>query len=834
MGAAWTLALRDLRGGLHGLRLLFLCLLLGIATLAAIGSLSSALLAGIGERGQSLLGGDIELRLTHRTATGDERAAFTRLGRVSESARMNAMVTRRDGVKAALGELKAVDGGYPLYGTFDLQGGGDLQQALADHGVVMDPLLAERLGVTTGDGVRIGAQAFTLRGLIALEPDRAGQGFELGPSVIISQRDLAATGLVSPGSLVRYHYRIVYPGDTQPAIDGLNAAFPDAGWQVNDRRNGAPGLSSFIEDLTQFMTLVGLTALMVAGVGVGNGVSAYLETKVRTIATLKSLGADSRLIFQVYLLQVLLVAAAAIALGLAIGTVAPFGIVAVIGDALPVPPRMGVYPLPLAVAAMQGLMIALVFALWPLAQARVTPAARLFRARVEADRQGGRMIPALIVLLALAVVALAVLTAADRELALGFAGAAFGVLLLLRGVGWLAIRLARAAPRPANPTLRMAVANLHRPGAATAQVVMALGLGLTLFATLAVVEANMRAQVDRTLPRTAPDFFFIDIPKTDIDRFKAEIQATPDLKSFEVVPSLRGPITRVNGVPSRDVKAPPEAAWALRGDRGLTYTATLPEGNTVVSGAWWPADYSGPPEISLDDRVAKGLGLKIGDTLTVSVLGVEVTARIANTRMIDWESLGFNFVMLFAPGTLESAPHTYMATVDVPPAQEPAVFARIARAFPSVATVRMSSVFSQLGALLTQIGTAVRGMASVTLLSGMLVLIGAVVAGRQARSYDSVILKVLGATRRQVLAVMVCEYALLGLATALVAMTLGLAGGWFVTTQILEFEWQLPLGLLAATVALGTVATIGFGLAGAWSVLSARPNAALRSGSGSF
>lgn len=829
MGAAWTLALRDLRGGLHGLRLLFLCLLLGIATLAGIGSLSSALLAGIGERGQSLLGGDIELRLTHRVATPDERAALARLGRVSETARMNAMVASPDGAKASLGEMKAVDEGYPLYGSFDLQGGSDLQASLRNQGVVMDPLLAERLGVKSGDTVRIGAQRFTLRGVIAYEPDRAGQGFELGPSVLISKRDLAATGLVSPGSLVRYHYRIVYPGDPQPAIDRLNAAFPDAGWQINDRRNGAPGLSTFIEDLTQFMTLVGLTALMVAGVGVGNGVSAYLDTKVRTIATLKSLGADSGLIFRVYLLQVLLVAMAATVLGLVLGAVAPFGIVSVIGDALPVPPRMGLYPTPLLVAALQGLMIALVFALWPLAQARVTPAARLFRARVETDRQVGKAIPALIALLALAVVALAVLSAADRLLALGFAGAAFGVLLLLRVIGWGAIRLARAVPRPANPTFRMAIANLHRPGAATPQVVMALGLGLTLFATLAVVEANMRAQVDRTLPRTAPDFFFIDIPKADIDRFTAQIQAIPGLKAVDVVPSLRGPITKVNGVPARDVKAPPEAAWALRGDRGLTYTATLPEGNKVVSGAWWPADYRGPPAISLDDRIAKGLGLKVGDTLTVSVLGVEVTAQIANTRLVDWEALGFNFVMLFAPGTLESAPHTYMATVDVPPAQEASVFREIARDFPSVATVRMSSVFTQLGGLLTQIGAAVRGMASVTLMSGILVLVGAVVAGRQARSYDSVILKVLGATRRQVLSILVCEYALLGLATALVAMVLGLAGGWFVTTEILDFKWQLPLGLLVATVTIGTLATIGFGLAGAWSVLSARPNAALRS-----
>lgn len=826
-------AVRDLRGGLQGLRLLFACLLLGVAAISGIGSLSASVLNGLAEKGQSLLGGDVELRLTHRPANPAELRAFAAFGDVSETARLRAMARNPASGDALLGELKAVDSLYPLYGQLVLADGSALQQRLGQTGAraaVVDPMLADRLGLKVGNSFQIGDGSFIVGGLIEDEPDRANEGFSLGPTVMIAMADLQSTALVQEGSMIRYHYRIRMDAgaDPQAAIEQLNSDFPNAGWRALDRTNGAPGVRRFVEQIGQFLTLVGLTALMVAGVGVGNGVAAYLGRKTGSIATLKSMGASASLIFKLYLVQIALVTAAAIVLGLLVGAGVPALVSGLLSGLLPVSPKAGFYPAPLLVAAVQGLLIALIFALWPLARARATPAARLFRAQVDGEQGPGRAVLVAIVLAIAAIVALAVLAADHKRIALGFVAAAAGVLALLRGVGWLVERTARNAPRQNGPITRMAISNLHRPGSTTAQVVMALGLGLSLFATLAVIEANMRAEIENTVPDTAPAFFFVDIAPDDVPAFRQTVSQYKGAGRLELVPSLRGAVTAVNGVPTAQVKPDDDAAWVLRGDRGLTYTESLPEGNTLVAGDWWPADYAGPPLISLDEEIARGLGIGIGDTVSLSILGVEMTATIANLRRVDWDSLGFNFVFLFAPGTLEKAPHTFMATLEADAQAERDVYRAVNKAFPTVSAVRMKDVIGEVGRLLNQIGAAVRAMSAVTIFSGILVLIGAIVAGRQAKTYDAVILKLLGGTRGQVLKVLALEYLLLGLATSAVAIILGLGAGWFVTTNILDLAWRWPVGLLVSTVLLGALATLALGLAGTWSVLSARPNAVLR------
>ncbi|MEX6724147.1 ABC transporter permease [Parapedomonas caeni] len=828
LGLRW--AVRDLRGGLAGLRLLFICLMLGVAAIAGVGSLSASIVAGLADKGQSLLGGDLELRLTQRTATPAEQQAFGRLGEVSETARLRAMARNPVTGGAQLVELKAVDAAYPLYGRFGLTDARALQPAIRSAGAVIDPLLARRLGLKVGDTVQIGEGRFTVRGLIADEPDRASEGFALGPSVLIAMDDFVSTGLVQPGSLIRYHYRIKMPATVDPAAAeaGLNSRFPEAGWQARNRTRAAPGLERFVDQLGQFLTLVGLTALMVAGVGVGNGVSAYLARKSAAIATWKSLGASSGLIFRVYLLELAMVGGVAILFGLMLGALVPAVGGRLLAEQLPAAPATGLFFWPLFSAAVSGALVALVFALGPLMRARAVPAARLFRDAVE-DRPRMPLAALAVQTLAVAiVVGLAVWGAAQPLLAAGFVAAAGAVLLALRGVGWLVARLAARLPRPRHPVTRLAIANLHRPGAATAQVVMGLGLGLSLFATLAVIEANMTAQIRRTLPDTAPAFFLLDIAPDQVAAFRRTVAAVPGVGAVETVPSLRGPVTHVNGVPAEQLKPAPEVAWILRGDRGLTYTAEVPEGNVVTSGAWWPRDYAGPPLISLDEEVARGLGIGVGDTVSVSVLGVDVTARIANLRRVDWESLGFNFAMLFAPGTLEQAPHTYMATVEAEGDAEPAVFRLVSERYPTVSIVRMKETLVQVGALLGQISVAVRAMGSVTIVAGVLVLIGAIAAGRQAKTYDSVLLKLLGATRPQILASLALEYAVLGLVTGVVALGLGLTGGWFVVTRVLELGWQWAVLPPVLTVIAGAVFTLIIGLAGTWSVLGVRPNQVLR------
>jgi putative ABC transport system permease protein len=827
------LALRDLRGNAGHLRLLVACLVLGVAAIAGVGSLSQAIVSGIQQQGQALLGGDIELRLTNRPMTVDERGAVDALGQVSQSTHLNAMVGPARNDDRLIASLKAVDGSFPLYGAFLLKPARPLQEALAGGGAVMDSDLADRLGLKPGDRLQIGEGQFTLKALIVFDPAKAGEGMNFGPSVYIASRDLDGTGLIQPGSLARYHYRLrSAPSlDVKAAAEKLRSQFPQAGWRVQTRLDGAPSTRRFIENLGQFLLLVGLTSLLVSGLGVANAVSAYLARKTESIATFKSLGATASQMFNLYLIQILLLALPSVLVGLAAGAVLPWLLKGALMEALPVPPVLALFPGALAQAAAFGLLVALVAAWWPLARARQIPAARLFRLHLNPGEGRPPLRFALIMSgLLLLIVALAVLPARDPLFALGVVGVSLASLLLLWGIGFGIRYGASRLPRPRRPLLRLALANLHRPGNVTAAVLGALGLGLTLLATLAVVQGNLGYQLRASLPDKAPTFFFLDIQHDEKARFTETVMAQSGTSGLRFVPSLRGPVTRINDTPVQDYKpANPEEAWMLRGDRGLTYDVELPKGNKLVAGRWWPAGYAGPPLVSVDAESARNVGLKLGDRITVSVLGVDLEARIASLRQVDWSGLNFNFALVYSPGTLDTAPHSLMATLSTDSdATTQALQKKLAKQFPTVSAVRVKDVLGTVTQTIEQVSTAIRATGLVTLVAGVLVLIGAIAASQSAKAYDSVILKVLGASRRQILTAFMLEYALLGLVASLMAVALGLAGGWFVTVQVLELEWHLDWLPLLATIAGGVLLTMIFGLAGTWQALGARPNQLLR------
>lgn len=828
LATLWRIARRDLAARIRGLRLLAVCLFLGVATLAAIGSLTRGITSELETRGQTILGGDVEFGLPQREATPEEMAAFRREGRVSATVRLRAMANAPDG-EALLSELKAIDAAYPLYGTMRLESGERRGPPPAGR-IWIGKDLASRLDLEVGNSVKFGEKAFVVGGIIADEPDRLGEGFTLGPVAIIGLSDLPATRLIQPGSLYESKYRLRLPGSADPEAVGkrLTAAFPDAGWDVTDRSNGAPGTRRFIERMGQFLSLVGLAALVIAGIGVGNGVASYLAGKRPGLATLKILGADSGAVMRIYALQILAVAAAAIILGLAVGALAPTIITAIAGDVLPVKPGLALYPLPLGVSAAYGLLIAVAFALPPLAAARQVPAAGLFRATVDGlARPERRTVLAVGAALA-AIVALAVGTAREPLFALGFVGAAAGLLVLLVGLGWLVRRVASRLPRPRRPLLRLALANLHRPGAATGALVVALGLGLTLFVTLAAIQTSITAEIARTVPQRAPSFFVLDVPRDGAARFRALVAAADPKAEVNLIPALRGSITEFAGQRVDALAQLPEGAWVLRGDRGLTYSAALPQGSALVGGAWWPADYKGPPLVSVEQEVAKSLSLKLGDTLTVNVLGVEVQAKVASFRTVEWDNFGLNYVLVFSPGSFDAAPHNMVATVAVPPAAEAGLARSIPRAFPSASLIAVRDVVTQVTGLLTQMSQAIAAAASIAILAGIAVLIGAIAASRERRVYDSVILKLLGATRGQILGAQGVEYGVLAVVLAVLALGLGLASAWYVVTQLFDFRFAPDPLIVGLTLLGGAGLSFLIGIAGSWPLLSARPARALR------
>lgn len=829
---SWQIARRDLHAGFRGLRLLLVCLFLGVATLATIGSLTASITSELSSRGRVLLGGDVEVAMTQRQASAPERAALAELGTVGDTIRTRAMARRATPATGApdavLTELKGVDTRYPLYGSLTLASGS--YAPLAPDTVLIGKPLAERLLLNPGDRIRYGEAEFRVAGIIADEPDRVGEGFTLGPVAIVSLDGLARTGLLQPGALYETKYRIrLSPGIApKEAVDRLKARFPTAGWEYKDRDRAAPGAVRFFERMGQFLSLIGLAALVIAGIGVSNGVASYLGQKRGSIATFKILGATSGDISRIYLLQIGAATAMAVIAGLTVGALLPVAFVALAGDLLPVAPGMGVYPLPLATSAVYGVLIALAFALPPLARARTHPAAAQLRSGVEGARGIDRRSIFLVAAAGAMVVALALVTAREPMFAAAVLGAVAAVLLVLLGIGALIRWLAARIPRPHRPLLRLAIANLYRPGAQTVALVIALGLALTLFVTLAAIQTSLDAEISRAVPERAPSQFVLDIPSESRDRFAALVKREAPEAKLNIVPSLRGTITAYGKQRVADLATLPEGAWFLRGERGVTYADTLPQGSELVAGQWWPKGYAGPPLVSLDREAARILNLQVGDTMTVSILGREIEARIASLRQVNWDTMGFNYVLVFSPNTLAAAPHSLTSTVDIDAKHEGAVSRALLAAFPSASIIAVREVIGQVREILDQMATAILLSASVAILAGIAVLIGAIAAARQARTYDSVILKTLGATRRQILAAQALEYALLALMLAALALGLGTLAAWYVITGVFEFRWAPDWGIVLATLGIGALLTLGIGLLGSLPVLSVRPAQALR------
>jgi putative ABC transport system permease protein len=824
------LALREMRGGLTGFRVLVACLALGVFAMVAAGSMTRAIQEGLDADAQALLGGDLEVERRYRPPDDDQMALMREVATVARTVDMRAMAIDLNSDGRALVELKSVDDAYPLYGAMELTGGGGLGDALARRngtwGAVADPNLLTRLGVAVGESVRVGEATVEIRDTIAREPDRVASLFSLGPRLMIHHDALPETALIQPGSLVTYDTMLRADRGVSPeAIRArLTETFPEAGWRLRGTEAAAPGLTIFLENLTLYLTLVGLTALLVGGIGVANAARAYLQGRMTTIATLKCLGAPAGVIFRVYLIQIGLLALLGVAIGLAVGVAAPFIAQALFGDWLPVQARVAVYTEPTVLALVSGLLVALVFAVWPLARARDIPALAIFQGTAAQTRRWPRLRYLLGLAVALAVlVALTIASAHEPRFAAVFVAGAAGALVLF-GLAALGVRLLarRAGPLGrGRPGLRLALANLHRPGSATASVVLSLGLGLSVLVIVALIQGNLARQIDERLPREAPSFFFIDIQPHQVEPLKALFAAQEGVGRTAFADMVRGRITGLDGVPVFEAEVHPDARWALRGDRGFTTGDAPPEDATIVRGDWWPAGYDGPPLFSLTEELADGFGLDIGDTLTVNILGREITGKLANTRKVDWGSLRINFTFMVSPNALAGAPRTWIATVRVDESAETALERAVTDAFPNVSAIRVKSALESVRGILETAARAITVAAAVTLAAGGLVLAGAFAAGHARRVYESVVLKVVGATRGALLRGYLLEYGLLGLATGAIAAAVGTAGAWAVVVFVMQGDWLFLPGVVGATVVVCVLLTLGAGYVGTWRALGA-------------
>lgn len=834
----WTLplsaklTLRELRGGISGFYIFVACIALGAMAITAVGTLSSAIQQAISREGRVLLGGDVQASLVHRQATREERRILEAQGKVSEIATLRSMARLPDGSSQALVQIKAVDNAYPLYGAVNFGSGKTLTDIRKPGVVAVERGLLDQLGLKIGDRFRIGGATVQIVAVLIKEPDRLAAGISLGPRVLMSLPTLESTGLAQPGSLIDWRYRVKSTGSATLDGDRLANALPNTGFQIRDRRDPSPGISQSIRRLQDFLTLVGLTALLTGGIGVANSVSAFVERKRKVIAAYKALGASGSLITQSFLIQVLIIALAGIAAGLILGTALPFVAIAAYGAVLPLQLEAGFYPAPLLLATAYGLLIALIFILWPLGRAKQIRAGELLREEIDGPV---RWPPALFAVgsaaSAIILVIMSISLSQQPYIAAIALGAIAATFVLFTGLGYAFRWMTGAIPRPKYPELALALANIAGPAGLTRTVTVSLGAGLSLLTAIALTNASMTAELETQMPKQAPSHFFVGINKKDFQPFSDLISSKAPGSTLNSAPMLRGKLVSLAGKPVSEIDPPDKAKWIFNGDRGLTFSDELPQDSELVEGEWWPKDYSGEPLVSFEAELGKALGLKIGDPITFNVLGRNVTARLANLRTVEWSSLNINFVMIFSSNTLRDAPYNILATLSWPnsdPAGEAEVVRAVATKFPTVTSVRVRDALESVNSLLGKVFTAIRAAGSLTLFSGVLVLAGALSTVRARRIYEAVILKTLGATRRRILLTHMAEYLLLGLATAIFATAVGVGLAYILLTYIIDISFTAPAWALLQATLLAAISMVGFGMFGTLRVLNTKAAPYLR------
>jgi putative ABC transport system permease protein len=829
------LAARELRSGVRGFRIFLACLALGVAAIAAAGSTAEAFRQGLASQAREILGGDLSFGVDNRDFTSAERAAFDRLGVTTYTAAARAMAQAPSGERRLI-SLRGVDARFPLAGTVKLDGAASVAAALADRdgvaGAAVEPALLDRLHLKLGDRFQAGPVTLAARAVLVSEPDGLSRGFALGPRVMVRGEVLARSGLLAPGGLSTRTVRIALPAGQDPRAIGKAtvARFPDAGLQARDRLDAAPGARRLIDQLEYFLGFIGLASLVAGGLGVAGAVSAYLATREPSIAVLKALGADGALIRNLYLVQIGLLAALGVAIGLVVGAVAPLILGQLAGASLPIPALFAVYPWPLAKAGLFGLLAAAAFSLIPLARARRTPPSALFRRSL-----GGRIPLGLetlgAVLAGAGLAALAVATA-PTPLAAGImiAGVAvsFGLLWALGlFAAWGAGKVRRLASGPA----KLGLANLAGPRSAARTASPAIGLGVALLACVVLIQSALLAQVTSVAPRTAPAMVFTEIPGDQAAAFDAEVARaigplTP--RTYLRMPFATGRISGLRGKPVDLETIKPGQRWAFDNDIGLSLLAGEPTDGGLVAGKWWKPGYAGPPLLAINTEIADAAGLKVGDTVTLSILGRDIDARVAVLRKIEFGGFGPNFNLILDTKALEGAELRSVAIARLDKTREAVLTRRLGASFPGVNVISVREQLDAAAALFDRLALAVRGAAAVAGLAGLLVLAGAIAAGARARAREAATLKVLGATRGQILAAYAIEYGAVGLIAGTAGIALGFAAAWPVVVKVFEASWSVDWsGVMVLLAGAAGLSTAG-GLLAAALALAQRPAPVLR------
>ncbi|MEM7046532.1 MAG: FtsX-like permease family protein [Pseudomonadota bacterium] len=822
------LAWRQVRGGWRSMALILTCLAVGVWAVAFIQSLAAGMQEGLRRDGQMILGGDVSVRQIYQPLSTEQVSFLRDWGAVSTVIEFRASVRGTDDA-FALAEVKAVDDAYPLYGTF---GASAPLARLADGQVLVDPVILQQLGLAVGESLTLGDVRLPIAGVITAEPDLlAAANFPLGGRVLVHHSALRDTGLLTEGSLAYYLYRVRFnpsdaPLNAQVAAfeQAVSEAYPDNSWRLRSFERAAPRVQRGLERFAIFMTIIGLTSLTLGGLGIASGVRALVDSSIGAIAVLKCVGGTGRTIFWTYFAQVMILGVVGCGVGVGLGVACSYLTGALLGPFLPLPFVTGLYPGALATAAGYGMLTVAAFSLLPLARVQDVPAQALFRHLLTPPQGRIRMIPLVSTLAVTGVlVASVIIGAPDRDFAAWFVVGAVLSLLLFRALAGLVTRVARASSG-GGFVRRLALSNIYRPGAPTVPVILSLGLGLSVLVAVSLLESNLRFNLTASLPTDAPTHILMDVPP---DRLPAlqDVLAADAARNIDTVPIIRGRIVSVNGVPTDQAVVSREHGWVTRSDRTVTF-ATTPPAEPLLQGRWWD-DEETTPLVSVTMEVIETFAIGLGDRLTVNILGRDITAQIASIREVEWEDMNIAFVMIFNPAALAGAPYRYLVTFQAADA-EGQLQSVLGRTVPGVAVIRIRDVIATALRIVGQLAAGARYVALVAVVTGILVLISALVVSGRQRYHDSVVLKVLGTSRSILTRAFLWEFSIVGLAAGFWAALVGSVAAYGLVRFMFDMTWQWDAQAALLALGVGLLVLLVFGMAFLLRTLRQPAAAALR------
>ena len=839
MTTALKIALRELRGGVKGFRIFVICLALGSMALATISSTKKSINVGLDQKAVEVLGGDISVRITYRFASKNElefikenSSSFTE---TTDFRSMAIISENGTPVDSTLIRVKGVDNNYPLYGEIktipNIMHTDALKKIDGVYGlIVAEPLIA-RLNLVLGDRIQIGNKLFDVRALLLSEPDSGGSSFSFAPRVIAYNKGLIESGLLTLGTMFDTDYKLKAPGvDSRQLKEKAAKLFKQSGMRWKDSSEATPGIDRFVDRLTSFLLLIGMAGLAIGGIGVALSVTVYLERKNVTIATLKTLGASDKVIFNSYFLIILTFAIMGSTLGAFLGALIPIGFGPLLASQFPIPIVFDLYYEPVLNAIFYGILTAIVFSTWPLGKMINNNVSSLIRGTPSQKRVLPHFRYQLLCLLTLLILIFSFSIRSPQPMIsvgvfCGIAVSLVSLVIMARGIKIICSALVSSNIFKRNLRIRLALSSISGPNSEVSLTMLSVGLGLIVLATIGQIDHNLRYNIDNDLKEKAPTFFLLDIQNSQLQNLEDLMLSSGGVSNFSSAPMMRGIISKINGIPAEDFVGD---HWAIRGDRGLTYSEYLPQNGKIIEGEWWAENYNGDPVISFAANEAKEMGLSIGDKITVNVLGRDIVGKITNFRDVNFASMQINFLMMFNPSALETAPHSHIATIYSDDSSEAALLRKISKGYPNITAIPMRDTLTQVSETLSTIASITRLSSIITIIIGFVVLVGVSAATERKRSYEACLLKTLGASNSLILMSFTLRSAIVGAGAGIMAITVGNLSAWAIVSLVMGLPFNLDSETAIIIILLGIIINLLAGLIFAQKPLSASISQTLR------